>query len=148
MLEGAGVPFDALAARVDEEAAKESLRAQGISPRDLADALAELKAVKLSRGEPGALVLGSDSLMALADGRMLDKPVSSDDAAEHLRAMSGGTHDLWSAAVIAEGGAAVWRHVERVKLHVRTLSDAFIDRYLDAEWPAISRRAGSALSRR
>jgi septum formation protein len=57
--------------------------------------------------------------------------------------MSGGTHDLWSAAVIAEGGAPVWRHVERAKLHVRILSPAFIDGYLDAEWPAISGCAGA-----
>ena len=143
MLTDAGVPFEAMAPRVDEESAKESLRAQGTAPRDLADALAELKAVKLSRSEQAALVLGSDSLVALADGRILDKPASRLEAIEHLRAMSGATHDLWSAAVIAEGGTPVWRHVERAKLHVRPLSDAFIENYLDAEWPAISGCAGA-----
>jgi septum formation protein len=138
MLTDAGVPFEAVAANVDEESAKESLRAGGISPRDLADALAELKAVRGSSRDPDALVLGSDSLVALADGTVLDKPVSREDAAAHLKAMSGGMHDIWSAAVIAQGGAPVWRHVERARLHVRPLSDSFIDRYLDAEWPAIS----------
>ena len=59
MLEAAGVPFEAVAAQVDEASAKESLLAGGISPRDLADALAELKALKVSRMAPGALVLGS-----------------------------------------------------------------------------------------
>jgi septum formation protein len=136
MLEAAGVPFEAVAARVDEEAAKAALA--HLSPRDLADALAELKAVKVSRARPGDLVLGSDSLIALADGRRLDKPESREEAAEHLRAMSGGTHDLYSAAVMAEGGSAVWRHVDRARLHVRVLSDAFIAAYLDAEWPAIA----------
>ena len=52
--------------------------------------------------------------------------------------MSGKRHDLWSAAVIAENGQAIWRHVERAKLHIRPLSDAFIETYLDAEWPAIA----------
>ena len=143
MLSAAGVPFEPRAAGVDEESAKASLRAEGIRPRDLADALAELKALKLSRAEPTALVLGSDSLVALADGTILDKPATREEAAAHLTAMSGGTHDLWSAAVIAEGGAPVWRHVERAKLHVRILSPAFIDGYLDAEWPAISGCAGA-----
>ena len=135
MLTDAGVPFDVVAAGVDEDAAKASLA--HLSPRDLADALAELKAVKVSARMPGRLVLGSDSLVALADGRILDKPVSRDDAADHLRAMSGQVHDLWSGVVIAEDGRAVWRHVDRARLHVRPLSYSFIEAYLDAEWPAI-----------
>jgi septum formation protein len=138
MLEAAGVPHEALAAQVDEAAAKDSLIAGGISPRDLADALAELKALKVSRLAPGALVLGGDSLVALDDGTLLDKPVSREDAADHLRRMSGRTHDIYSAAVIAEAGRAVWRHVDRARLHVRPLSEAFIQDYLDQEWPAIA----------
>jgi septum formation protein len=136
MLTAAGVPFDAVAAGVDEEAAKHSLA--GLRPRDLADALAELKALKVSARAPQALVLGSDSIVALADGTLLDKPESRDQAADHLARMSGTRVELWSAAVIAESGAAVWRHVEAAKLHVRSLSPAFIQTYLDAEWPAIA----------
>jgi septum formation protein len=136
MLEAAGVAFAAEPAGVDEDAAKASLA--GLSPRDLADALAELKALKVSQRRPEALVLGSDSVVALADGTRLDKPVNRDEAADHLRRMSGGTHRLWSAAVVAEGGRAVWRHVEGARLHVRELSDSFIEAYLDAEWPAVA----------
>lgn len=136
MLTAAGVPFEAASPQVDEDAAKASLTA--LSPRDLADALAELKAVKLSARDPEALVIGSDSLVALADGTRLDKPESRDDAAEQLRRMSGGAHDLWSAVVMAEAGRPVWRHVARARLHVRPLSDGFIHSYLDREWPAIA----------
>ena len=136
MLTAAGVPFDATAAGVDEDAAKASLA--GRSPRDLADALAELKAVKVSLRHPDRLVLGSDSVVALADGRLLDKPETRDQAAEHLAAMSGTRHELWSAAVIAEAGRPFWRHVEAARMHVRPLSPAFIQAYLDQEWPAIS----------
>jgi septum formation protein len=138
MLDAAGVPYDAVAAQVDEESAKASLRAAKVAPRDLADALAELKALKVSALVPGALVLGSDSVVALADGSLLDKPASRDDAAGHLRRMSDATHDLYSAAVIAEGGRPVWRHVDRARLVVRPLSDDFIEAYLDSEWPAIA----------
>lgn len=138
MLDAAGVPYEAVAAQVDEASAKDALIAGGISPRDLSDALAELKALKVSRLAPGALVLGSDSLVALDDGTLLDKPESREQAADHLRRMSGKTHDIYSAAVMAENGHAVWRHVDRAKLHVRVLSEAFIESYLDVEWPAIS----------
>lgn len=136
MLAAAGVPFEATAAQVDEDAAKASLA--HLSPRDLADALAELKAVKVSGLLPQALVLGSDSIVVLADGSRLDKPESREQAAEHLARMGGGVHELWSAAVVAEGGRAVWRRVERARLHFRPLSYSFIEAYLDAEWPAIT----------
>ena len=138
MLDAAGVAYEALPARVDEDGAKATLRAEGVSPRGLADALAELKAVKISQAVPGALVLGSDSLVALDDGTTLDKPETRAQAADHLRLMSGKRHDLISAAVIAENGQPVWRVVDRARMVVRPLSEAFIERYLDAEWPAIS----------
>ncbi len=136
MLDAAAVPHEAMRPGVDEESAKASFAA--LSPRDLADALAELKAVKLSGRHPEALVLGCDSVVALEDGTLLDKPESREQAADHLRLLSGKRHDLISAAVIAENGRAVWRHVDRARMHVRTLSDGFISAYLDGEWPAIS----------
>ncbi len=136
MLAAAGVPFTAQPALVDEDAAKASLGRE--RPRDLADALAELKALKVSTRNPTALVLGSDSLAVLDDGSVLDKPASRAEARDHLERMSGRRHDLVSAAVIAEGSRAVWRHVEAARMFVRPLSYTFIEAYLDAEWPAIS----------
>lgn len=132
LLEAAGVPFEALAPGVDEEAAKASLG--DLAPRDFADALAELKALRLSTRAPGTLVLGCDSVVALEDGRILDKAADRAEAATHLRAMSGKRHHLYSAAVIAENGRPVWRVVDRATMHVRPLSDSFISAYLDADW--------------
>ena len=136
MLSAAGVPFIAEPAHADEAAVKAAMAGQ--PPRDVADALAELKALKVSARHPGRLVLGSDSLAVLDDGTILDKPRDRDDARDHLIRMSGKRHDLVSAAVIAENGRPVWRHVEAARMFVRPLSDAFIEAYLDAEWPAIS----------
>jgi len=136
MLEAAGVDHVAHPARVDEDGVKASMTGHPV--RDVADALAEMKAVKVSQAIPGTLVLGSDSIVALADGTLLDKPVDRDDAAAHLRAMSGGEQAIWSAAVIAENGRPVWRHVERARLFVRPLSEDFIRSYLDLEWPAVA----------
>ncbi|GAA4215767.1 nucleoside triphosphate pyrophosphatase [Sphingomonas endophytica] len=136
MLAAAGVPFTAEPAYADEAALKAAMA--GRHPRDVADALAELKALKVSARHPGHLVLGSDSLAVLDDGTILDKPTSREEAREHLTRMSGKRHDLVSAAVIAENGQPVWRMVDKAKMFVRPLSPAFIETYLDAEWPEIS----------
>lgn len=134
LLDAAGVAFEAMSPGVDEDAAKASLTADGLHARDMADALAELKAVKLSGRDPGALVIGCDTIVELQDGRMLDKARDRAEAAEHLRLLSGRRHYLHSGAVIAEAGRPVWRFVDRAAMHVRALSDAFIESYLDADW--------------
>jgi septum formation protein len=137
MLTAAAVPFEPMAAGVDEETLKAGLVAQGLKARDLADALAEMKATKLSRRFPTRLVLGCDSVVEEAGGALLDKAGSREEAAEQLGRLRGTTHKLASAAVICLGGAAIWRHVDVARLTMRTFSDAFLDSYLDAEWPAI-----------
>jgi septum formation protein len=138
MLEAAGVPFSTAKPHVDEYAATQSLVAAETKPRDVADALAQMKALKVSAREPHALVLGSDTVVELDDGTMLEKPASRNEAASHLLRMSGRRHKLHSAAVMAEGGRTVWREVDTATLFVRPLGHCFIDDYLDAEWPAIA----------
>ncbi len=138
MLAAAGVPHEAQVAGVDEEAAKAALLADGLDARRLADALAELKAIRLSARRPGDLVLGCDSVVAAADGTILDKPADRATARAQLAMLRGGTHRLISAVVAAEAGRPVWRHVDTAKLTMRAFSDAFLDAYLDAEWPAIA----------
>lgn len=138
LLTAAQVPFEALSPGVDEEAAKEALRADGLDARALADALAELKALKVSRRVPGGLVLGCDQTLSIGDGdergEMIDKAVDRADAEWILKLLSGRVHHLHSAAVIVLNGEPIWRHVERVRMTVRPLSDTFIQNYLDADW--------------
>lgn len=137
MLKAAGVPFEALSPNVDEDAFKEDFRARGLDARHIADALAEIKALRLSSRVPGGLVLGCDQTLELDDGSMIDKAVDRADAAAILRRLSGRSHVLHSAAVICEGGQPVWRHIEKARMTVRPLSDAFIETYLDAEWKQV-----------
>lgn len=133
MLENAGIAFDAMTPGVDEDAAKAALDAQGLGARDLADALAELKAVRLSLRHPQALVLGADQTLELAGGGRFDKADSLDTLADQLQRLSGATHTLHSAAVVAEGGKPVWRAIDSARMMMRPLSDAFIREYLAAE---------------
>ncbi|MBT2188588.1 Maf family protein [Sphingobium nicotianae] len=134
LLADAMVPFETVDAGVDEEALKAALDAEGMGARDLADALAEWKAKRPSMRHPTALVLGCDQTLELEDGSRLDKIDTREEAADLLARMSGRTHKLHSAAVIAQGGEPVWRQVESVTLQMRPLSAAFIDHYLDLDW--------------
>src|SRR3546814_6390927 len=90
--------------------------------------------MRVSRRMPQNLVLGCDQTLSLETGEMLDKAENRKDAERILRLLSGKTHYLHSAAVISLAGEPLWRHVERVKMTVRPLSDAFIESYLDADW--------------
>ncbi|WP_404714267.1 Maf family protein [Sphingomonas sp. MMS24-J13] len=135
MLTAASVPFTPVSAGVDEDAVKASLA--GLNGRDLADALAEMKAIKVSHRFPDSLVLGCDSTVTAPDGRLIDKTTSREEAATQLRSFAGATHRLSSAAVVALRGQPIWRHVDTAKLTMRDFSDAFLASYLDAEWPAI-----------
>ncbi len=129
ILQNAGVKFRVQTSRVDEDAFKESMRAEGLSPMDQADYLAQMKSEKVSSQTSG-LVLGADQMLSL-EGRGFDKPKSREEAFERLKEFSGKTHHLECAAVISENGEAVWRYIARPKLTMRTLSDVFINSYLD-----------------
>jgi septum formation protein len=136
MLEAAGVPFEAVEAELDEAAAKGGLEAAGFDARGIAEELAQLKALSVDAGDD-AMVLGSDQTLELDDGTLLSKPQSREDALGQLLALSGRTHFLHSAAVVAEGGEAVWWHSETVELTMRRLGDAFLQDYLDREFENI-----------
>ena len=137
MLRAAGLSFETTAAHVDEEALTAALAAAGQSARNIADALAEAKAIKISSRLPGVTVLGADSTLALDNGSMLSKPADPDEAADHLRRMAGTRHRLFSAVVAARDGAPVWRAIGEAKLWMRPLSDAFIADYVAREWDSI-----------
>jgi len=141
MLEAAGLVFEVDAPRVDEEAAKASLRAEGLKPRDQADALAELKALSVSRKRHG-LVVGADQMLAV-EGDTLDKPKDAAEAREHLLRLRGRSHELLTAAVVAREGAVIWRYIDTPRLRMRAFSDAFLDDYLARAGDDVLRSVGA-----
>lgn len=133
MLDAARVPFEAVEAELDEAAAKAGLWGAGFDSRGVAEELAQLKA--LSVEAPAVdLVLGSDQTLERDDGTLLGKPTSRDEARRQLLSLSGSTHRLHSAAVIAQAGEGVWWGCETVAMTMRPLSDAFLEDYLDREY--------------
>ncbi len=135
MLEAAGVAFTAVPAHVDERGLEAGLA--GSPPEAVVLELARAKALAVSKDQPDALVLGSDSLVE-AGGRRFDKPASREEAAAHLRFFSGKIMRLHSAAVLARNGVAVWEYGAMASLHVIDISDKFIESYLAAEWPEVA----------
>jgi septum formation protein len=131
LLADAGIPFTAVRPETDERAIEAAVDSSGVTPADLATILAEAKATEVSLRHPRALVIGADQTMALGD-LLFHKPTDMDGARRHLLALSGKTHELHSAVVIAQAGLAVWRHVDTARLSVRELSPEFIGRYLSA----------------
>jgi septum formation protein len=129
ILAGAGVPHEIVGSGVDEAEPKARLLAEGAGPSVVAGHLAEAKAVAVSRLRPDAIVIGADTTLDL-DGALMDKAETLAEAREHLLALRGRSHRLHSAVVAAQNGAPLWRATESPRLHMRDISDAFLDGYL------------------
>ena len=140
ILRGAGVTFDTASPGVDEAAAKASLLAEGATPRDVADALAELKAVKVSRSR-GGLVIGADQTLDLA-GALYDKAETVAEARERLRTFRGKRHRLHAAVVVARDGKPIWREVDTTRLTMREFTDEFLEGYLARNGEAVLSSVG------
>ena len=128
ILTGAGVVFEIVPPRIDEAAVKEELLAAGAPPRQVAEALARLKAIAVSKDRPG-LTIGADQTLDL-DGALHDKAANLPQARRALTHLRGRTHALHAAVTVARDGAAVWEHVETARLTMRAFSDPFLDGYL------------------
>ncbi len=141
MLQAAGLQSVAEPARIDEVALRDSLLHEGCPPRDLADALAEAKARKISNRFPEDLVLGCDQVADLG-GTVISKAPDPEQLFEQLCRMRGHSHELYSAAVLYQQGVPIWRHVGVAHLQMHDLSDAWLRGYIDRNWSEIRHCAG------
>uniref|UniRef100_UPI0040479C7F Maf family protein n=1 Tax=Yoonia sp. TaxID=2212373 RepID=UPI0040479C7F len=142
LLRNAGLEFDVIVPRVDEQTMTRSLIAEAASPRDIADALAEMKALRVAAKNPDALVIGCDQV--LAHGReLVSKPQTPEQAIAQLKSLRGQTHQLLSAAVVFAGGKPQWRHVGQTRLFMKDVSDAYLDAYVARNWDSIRHAVGA-----
>lgn len=129
VLENAGVMFETVRVAVDEEAVKDAMLAEAATPGQIADTLAEMKALRGSQGRPGGYVIGADQVLA-QNGKLFSKPQDMAQARAQLVALSGQRHDLFTAVAVARNGTVIWRHLDRARLTMRPLPEKFIDGYL------------------
>ncbi len=139
MLDAAGVAHDAIPAALDERAVERGL--EGCVAAEVAEALSVAKAQAVAMEHPGRLVLGSDSLV-VCEGQRFDKPANRAQAAEHLRFFSGKVMELHSAAALVRDDTCEWSQAALAQLHVRELSESFVEHYLDHEWPEVGHCVG------
>lgn len=142
LLRNAGVAVQALPARIDEDSIRAALAAEQATPRDIADALAEMKARKIADRHPQALVLGCDQVLEFRHSTW-SKPETPAQALAQLSALRGQTHKLLSAAVLYDGGKPVWRHVAEVRLTMRDTSDTYLSEYVTRNWHSIRHAVGA-----
>ncbi|TAK46771.1 MAG: septum formation inhibitor Maf [Xanthobacteraceae bacterium] len=134
LVRNAGIPAEVRPADIDERAVERDSGAN--KPGDVAAHLARAKALAVSRGAPGRLVLGADQTLALGE-RRFSKPRDRNEAAAQLRSLAGESHELHAAAALARDGAVLFTHVAVARMTMRQLSDAFIASYLDEAGDAV-----------
>jgi septum formation protein len=136
LLAAAGIPFQAIPADVDETALKREFVAKGFDTVTIARSLAAEKAYYVAAAHPDAIVLGADQILNL-DGEIVSKSASANEASLLLHRLRGRTHELVTAAVLANKGVEIWSHVNTSRMTMRMFSDGFLQDYV--------KRAGKVL---
>jgi septum formation protein len=140
LLANAGISFEALPADIDE---REVQQASGLSAApDIAGLLARRKALSVSSHQPGRFVVGADQTLARGT-RLFVKPAGRAQAAEQLRALAGGSHELHSAVAVVCDGKILFEAVTIARMTMRRLGEPEIDAYLDAAGEAVTTSVGA-----
>ena len=141
ILNAARIDAQFMSPQIDEENITKSLIAVQALPRDIADTLAEHKALKISRKNLDSWVIGCDQILVF-EGEVFGKPVSPEALKDTLSRFSGQTHSLVTANVIYKNGKPQWRHVSISQLSMRIITATEIDTYIEAHWPVVKHSAG------
>lgn len=127
LLERLRLPFDVARPEVDETPQA------GEAPAALARRLAGAKAAAVA-GASDAWVIGSDQVACL-DGLPLGKPGSMERAVDQLHRMSGQPVEFLTAVCVAHRSGHAYQALDTTIVRFRTLDDAAIARYVEAEQP-------------
>lgn len=126
LLASLGLPFDVVPSEVDEDSEERD-------PVRLARLLARRKAEAVAAERPKALVIGSDTVVAL-DGALLGKPADAAEAREMLRALRGRTHEVVTGVAVALGGRVAVDH-GHTGVRMRDYTDAEIEAFIASGSP-------------
>ena len=132
VLQDAGLMAESVPSNVDENI----LKAEIVEPDVLARCLAEQKALKVSVQYPEALVIGADQVLACGD-RLFDKPADMAEARDNLKFLAGKRHELHSGVALVRDGDCLWSQTVTARLKVKSMTDTFLDAYLEAAGDAI-----------
>ncbi|MEO7996182.1 MAG: Maf family protein [Gemmatimonadaceae bacterium] len=103
------------------------------APAAHAERLARSKASVIAEREPGALVIGSDTIVVI-DDEILGKPADESHASKMLAKLSGRTHTVVTAVAVAQDDK-VLSAVEHVSVTFRSLTEGMIADYIATREP-------------
>jgi len=138
LLEQLGVRHEMLLPQSHEDAEALEAEREGELPADYCERVTHAK-LQAARARLAALqgapapILCADTTVALGR-RILGKPRDAAHAAETLRALSGRTHRVISAVVLA-AGRREWRAVNVSRVHFAGIPEAAIERYVASGEP-------------
>jgi septum formation protein len=140
LLANAGIDFEAVPADIDERSVQQESRLT--APGEIAALLAREKSLFVSAKLSNRFVVGADQTLALGS-RLFSKPAGRAQAAEQLRALAGGTHELHSAVAVARDGKILFADVSVARMTMRKLNEADIETYLDEAGEAVTSSVGA-----
>jgi len=129
------------APNVDEEEIKKSLLQENASPKEVAETLARLKAIKVSGKYKDQIVLGADQVLSL-EGRIFNKPKDKKVAKFVLKQLNNREHELISSICLAKNGSSIWSYTESSFLKMKKFDDLYLDEYLNKISDDILQRYG------
>ncbi len=132
ILEDAGITFEVIASKVDEEELKKSFSSKSF--KDYCLALARAKALDVSNKKKNAYVIGSDQICCYED-EIFSKPLTKESCFKTLSKLSGNTHYQNCGISICKDGKEIWSHYAQAALTMKLLSDLEIKDYIDKDEP-------------
>lgn len=132
ILEDAGITFEVIASKVDEEELKKSFSSKSF--KDYCLALARAKALDVSNKKKNAYVIGSDQICCYED-EIFSKPLTKENCFKTLSKLSGNTHYQNCGISICKDGKEIWSHYAQAALTMKLLSDLEIKDYIDKDEP-------------
>jgi septum formation protein len=148
LLQQLGVVFRVVVANITERPLPDEI------PGDFVLRMAREKALEVLRMEAGRLtVLGADTAVIL-DGRILGKPANRKQAAEMLNSLSGKTHEVFSAVVVAVSESEIHEALNVSRVTFSELEPDWIESYIETGDPmdkagayGVQGKAGEKISR-
>jgi septum formation protein len=102
---------------------------EGVDAERVPEILAQRKALEISRVSPGALVLGSDTLVEL-DGNILGKPADEEEALAMLWRLNGRTHRVFTGVALALDGNLLGSSTGRSEVTFARWGGPDLDQYV------------------
>ena len=144
LLTSAGVPHIVDPSDVDEASVRDKMLVENATHVSIAEALAKLKAHRVSAKHEGCIVIGADQVLS-CDGALFEKPADLDGVRAHLKRLMGKEHTLHASVCAVLDGDVIWHVNADAVLHMRELSDSFMDYYIETVGEAACQSVGAYL---